>query len=600
MAEPWMHRIAPQGTLAQAVEGVARHFNDRGYTFQDMSGAERPYAFPQLEEATRHRAYALQSLGLRRGDRIGLVLTEPEDFILTFLGAVRVGIVPIPLYPPVALGDLDGYMERMARILASAEARALVVNESFKHLLWALVERVDSLATLTYVEDLRGVVGEPSAVRVSREDICFLQYTSGSTSDPKGVIVSHGSLEANVAGIMGEAGLGMDPERDRAVSWLPLYHDMGLIGFVLAPLYYGIPVWYIPTLRFLKHPNTWLDTVDRVRGSITFAPPFALPLAARRARDAELARWDLSCLRQVGCGAEPISPEGVRAFVRTFAACGLPETAVVPAYGMAEATLAISLHPPGTAFVTRRVAAEVFEGQGVAQEAAPDAGRVLEHVACGRTFPGHEVVAMDEAGQPLAPGREGELCFRGPSVSPGYFGHPEATQATFRDGWLHTGDLGYILDGQVFVTGRLKDLIICNGRNYHPQSIEWPVAQIEGVRPGNVVAFSIPGETTEELVIALERKPDAPADLRDRVEACVRSSFGLNVRDLVLLQSGQLPKTSSGKLQRRKTRELYLSGKLVRSGSRIAGSRADKLTLAKHVAASTWSRLKNRTKKSST
>lgn len=590
-----MQQIAPGGTLAEAIARVGTLYPEHGYTFQDNAGVERHYPFPELERATARRAAALQAMGLKKGDRLGLILTEPEDFILSFFGAVRVGIVPVPLYPPLALGDLDGYIDRLARILHTAGARELLVNEAFKHVLWSVVDRVEGLRRLTYIERVRDEGGTPDYPEITRDDLCFLQYTSGSTSDPKGVMVTHGSLEANVAGIMGDHGLRLDTEKDVAVSWLPLYHDMGLIGFVISPIYYAINTIHIPTLRFLKRPKVWLETLHARRGSVTFAPPFALPLVVRRATPADLERWDLSCLRIVGCGAEPISPEGVRQFVETFSThTGMSPDVVLPAYGMAEATLAIALHTPSTPVRFKVVDGDAFQATGEALEAQEDASAPLEHVGCGSTFPGHEIGIFSETGERLDEGREGEVCFRGPSVMPGYFNNPQATADTFRGEWLRTGDLGYLLDREVFVTGRLKDLIICNGRNYHPQSIEWPIAMIDGVRPGNVVAFSRPGKETEEVVIALEKKPHATEALADAVRDVVRTELGLVVADVVLLEPGQLPKTSSGKLQRRKTRQAYLDGTLQRSGSRVAGSNADKITLARHVARSTWSRVKNR------
>lgn len=585
-------RIAPGGTLAEAIANVGRFFPQHGYTFQDMKGDERVFPFPELERRTAAVGQGLQALGLRKGDRLGLILIEPRDFVLTFLAAVRIGVVPVPLYPPLALGDLDNYVEKISLILETAEARELVVSSQLKNLVWSLVDRVPSLKRLSYVERLDGNPDAIELPELTQDDLCFLQYTSGSTSAPKGVMVTHGSLFANCRGIMGP-GLEMDPERDVAVSWLPLYHDMGLIGFVIAPLFWGIPTTFIPTLRFLKRPNVWMETLHARRATSTFAPPFALGLAVRRSRPADLERWDLSALRFVGVGAEPISAPVVRQFTDHFHKhCAMPRNAVLPAYGMAEATLAIGLKPVQAAFRTRVVDAEVFADEGRVVPAAGD-GEQLEHVSCGRWFPEHEVEIRDSDGQALADGHEGEICFRGPSVTPGYFNNPEATAASYRDGWLHTGDLGYVLDGEVYVTGRMKDLIIVNGRNYHPQALEWPIAQVEGVRPGNVVAFSVPGAETEEVVIALEARPERPDDLATRVADVVRSSFGLSVREVVVLEAGQLPKTSSGKLQRRRTRDLHLSGRLGRSGNRSAGG-GDKVTVAKHVARSVLTRVKYR------
>lgn len=587
--------VAPEGTLAHAIKRVAEMYPQRGYTFLNNLGEERYYSFPDLEEATAHRAAAIQSLGLKKGDRMGLILTDPEDFVISFLGAVRAGVVAVPLYPPLGLGDLDGFIARLIGILSTAGAKELLVNESFKHILWSVVDKVDGLERLSYIERIREFKGEANYPEITPEDLCFLQYTSGSTADPKGVIATHATLWANVAGFLGTGCLKADNTTDVAVSWLPLFHDMGLIGFVISPIFFGISTVFIPTLRFLKRPTSWLDTVHKHRGSITFVPPFALSLINKRVKPQHLETWDLSCIRVLGCGAEPISMETVREFEDIFSEhCKLSSTAMNPAYGMAETMLGLALEDPEKEIRSRRVDGDVFQATGEAVIAAEDCENPQEHVGCGRTFPEHEVRIFSEDGEPVEDGWEGEICFRGPCVMPGYYNNPEATAEAFRDGWLRTGDLGYISEGDVFVTGRLKDLIITNGRNYHPHAIEWPVVNVDGVRPGNVVAFSRPGRETEEIVVALERRQSGDAEtIAGRVKELVRSELGLVVSDVVVLEAGQLPKTSSGKLQRRKTRQMYLDGSLEKKGSRAAGSSADKATLAKHVVSSTWSRFKN-------
>lgn len=579
-------------TLATALQASAELYPENGFAFQDMTGKETFYAFPEMVKATHTRAAAMQKLGLKKGDRVGIIVIEPEDFVLSFFGAVQIGVIPVPLYPPVSMGEIDAYMDRLTRILDTAKADVLLASEKLQNVLWGVVDRVPSLRKLVAIETLRVSSHEAVFPEITQEDIAFLQYTSGSTSDPKGVIVTHGSLHANVTGIMNT--LEMDPAAgDHGLSWLPLYHDMGLIGFVIAPAFWGVNSTFIPTLRFLKHPNSWLDTASKKRVSATFAPPFALGLAVRRAKPADLEKWDLSNLRIVGVGAEPINPESARQFVEVLSEhCGLPKTAILPAYGMAEFTLAISLKLQRTAMRVRYVDPERFENEGLAEEASGE--YALEHVSCGPIFPGHEIAIMSpETGELMPDGREGEICLKGPSVMPGYYLNDEATAATFRDGWLLSGDLGYVWEGEVYVTGRLKDLIILNGRNIHPQSIEWPIQNLEGVRKGNVVAFSVPGETTEDLVIALERRGNIPDEtLRESVQDAISREFGVTVSDVVVLDAGLLPKTSSGKLQRRKTRQLYLGGKLGTQGSREKGTSAANLSVAKHVARSMWTRVK--------
>ena len=587
-------------SLAEAIVGVAAAWPNQGFTFGDLAGHDRHYDFPALAEATVGIAAELQRHGLKKGDRIGLVIVEPEDFVLTFLAAVRLGLVPVPLYPPLSLGGLDAYREKTRKVLRTSGARALVASARLQNLLWAYVDDVPSLQTLLTVEALRQKAkGEPVWPELGPDDLAFLQYTSGSTHDPKGVMVTHGAVLANIEVIMRD-GLEVDSAVDKGMSWLPLYHDMGLIGFVLAPLVWGMPVVYVPTVNFLKKPSRWLETIHRHRSTICFAPPFAYPLLARKATPEELGRWDLSCMKVFGVGAEPISAAGLRSFVEVFSEhCQLRPEAVLPAYGLAETSLALCFKPVNERFRSLVVDAAVFQGEGRARpvtEADRAAGvEVLEHVSCGPVFPGHEMYPVDDAGQRLPEGVEGELRARGPSVTPGYFENPEATASTFRDGALYTGDLGYVWQGEVYITGRMKDLIIQNGRNIHPQSVEWAVADLPGVRQGNVVAFSRPGADTEEIVLALETRPEAPADLAALVAAAVQQQLGLKVADVVLLQAGTLPKTSSGKLQRRQARTLYLTGDLGQTGTRTPGAAADKMTVARHMAKGLLSRAKNTT-----
>lgn len=578
-------------TIAQAIAEVGQHHPEGDFTFQDMRGEENRYSFVELEKATGARAAALQEMGLKKGDRVGLIVVEPEDFILTFLAATRVGVVPVPLYPPMSFGAIDSYVERTEKVLTSAHASALVVTGRLQNVLWSLVGSVPSLKRVIAVETLHDVTGEPVYPVIEPDDLAFLQYTSGSTADPKGVMVPHRCLIANAKALIVDS-LELTPQ-DRAVSWLPLYHDMGLIGFVLAPLVHALPTTFIPTLRFIKRPNVWMETIHRHRGSVTFAPNFAYALATRRARPSDLEKWDLSCLTRAGCGAEPIQPETMRAFTELFSThCDMPETAVLPAYGMAEATLGISLKPHGELFKTHTINAEVFGDEGRV-EASTDPDNMVEHVACGPAFPDHEIGIFAEDGARLDEGREGEICVRGPSVTPGYFENPEATAAAFRGAWLRTGDLGYMMDGEVYVTGRIKDLIIVNGRNVHPQAVEWAVAEIPTVRKGNVVAFSVPSPEGEQLVIALETRTQETEALSEEVTQSIQRDFSLKATDIACLKPGNLPKTSSGKLQRRKARQQYLNGTLGAMGPRHANSKAGQLLIAKHVARSLWSRAKS-------
>jgi fatty-acyl-CoA synthase len=584
-------------TMAEAIVRAAALWPTHGCTFQDLKGGESFYSFVQVAEETARRAGALQALGLRQGDRLGMVVIEPRDFVLTFLASLRVGVIPVPFYPPLGLGNFASYSGRIGKLLESCEARMLFASRRLESILWALVGEVPSLERLITDKHLEREHPAPDFPDLDPDDLAFLQYTSGSTADSKGVMISHRCLIANSEGILGSGGLQADPLKDTGVTWLPLYHDMGLIGFVVAPLCFGVSVVFIPTLRFLRDPTVWMETIHRHRATISFGPNFAYGLVARRATSEQLARWDLSCLKVLGCGGEPVHAETIRVFNQRFSpATGLQPDLVRPAYGCAEGTLASSLTPMSEGLRLNVVDAATFRGEGVA--VPPKQGQpALTHVACGVPIPGHQVVIAGKEGLHLPAGVEGEILFGGPSVSSGYFRNETATRATFRDGWLYTGDLGYLLDGHVYVTGRIKDLIIYHGRNYHPQSLEWPVGKLPGVRSGNVVAFSVPGEDSELVILVLETTvlettTDAAESLIKEIKRVVQAETGLAPNDVVLLGKNCLPKTSSGKVQRRKTREMYLNQELGATGSRMTASRGRFTDLVQQIGRSLWTRIR--------
>jgi fatty-acyl-CoA synthase len=510
---------------------------------------------------------------------VAIVLPEGEHFIPAFLGALWVGLIPVPLYPPLSLGKLDAFMEALVTILNVARPRALVTSERVGKVLWSAVGQIPSIERVVTSEALSAEPSSelPPAAELRPEEIAFLQFTSGSTALPKGVMVTHGNLAANSKAMIVD-GVKAGPE-DSAVSWLPLYHDMGLIGCVIAPICYGISVVYIPTLDFIKNATVWLERIHRHRATMTFAPNFAYALVSKRAKPEQIARWDLSRMRLFGCGAEPINPDTIRAFVEKFAPTGLKPSAMLPAYGMAEATLAISFTDLNDPLRTDRIDAERYHAD---HKAAPAAGGTLEIVSCGRWFPDHEVSIQDDDGRILPERHVGEICIRGPSIAAGYWENPAATRETFRGGWLHSGDLGYIAGGEVYVSGRIKDILIVNGRNYYPQRIEWLVEEVAGVRKGSAVVFTRPGAASEEIVVAAETRNEDLEGLRATIVSRVSEEFQLSVSDVALVAPGALPKTSSGKLQRRKTRDQYLRGTLGKEGR---GGNAG-LAVAKHFALS--------------
>ena len=576
-----------------ACEGV----HDRGFTFVNGKGpgADLVLSFHELGIEIRRRAAHLRALGLHKGDRVALVVPDGPDFIPLFLGALWAGIVPVPLYPPLSLGKLDAFMESLVGILRIAEPRVLATDARVAKVLWGAVGRIPSIEKMVEVKDL--ALPAPAGASDERApiddpDLAFLQFTSGSTAAPKGVMVTHGNLKANCNAILYDGIQAKTPCDDVAVSWLPLYHDMGLIGCVLCPLVAKMPAAYIPTLAFIKNATLWLETIHKHRASLTFAPNFAYALVTKRAKPEQIARWDLSSMRAFGCGAEPINPDTMRAFVKAMAPAGLKPEALLPCYGMAEATLAMSFVRLDEPLRTDRIDSDRYHGEAQAVPVSNGAA-FLDVVSCGRTFPGHQVVAKDEQGRILPDRAVGELCFRGPSVSGGYWKNPAATKAAFRDGWLHTGDLGYLVSGDVFVSGRIKDILIVNGRNYHPQRLEWLVDEIPGVRRGSAVVFTRPGAASEEIVVAAESRSQDVAALKAEIVGRVSEEFQLAVSDVALVPPGTLPKTSSGKLQRRKTREQYLKGSLGRSGR--GGS--SRLAVAKHLALSLVGRARHEVRK---
>lgn len=591
---PWTPRNHEGPTIPAAVVELAQR---PGVSLRFLRPGSEPseYTYGDVHDEMIRRGRRLCDLGLEKGDRVAIVLPEPEDFVLTFLGAMAMGIVPVPMYPPLGFGKLDSYIESSARIVRKAGAKALVTDAKVQNVLWSLVDKAESLEALHTVDTLEKTPSKDWDVPdLTRDDLAFLQFTSGSTSAPKGVMVTHGNLLANLDGIM-NVGLEID-EDDVAVSWLPLYHDMGLIGFMLAPVWYAVPTTYMSPVEFVKHPRRWMETIDEYRGTIAFAPNFAYALAAKRTKDRHLAEYDLSCLKALGCGAEPNHPGTLNYFLDHFEPAGLPRECLLPCYGMAEATLAMTFVGLQEEMTVDVVDAEAYQIEGVARP-TEEAEGALEFVSCGRPFPGHEIVVVGEDGTPAGPREVGEIVFRGPSIASGYWDDPEKTSETFTEIGLRTGDLGYIADGELYVTGRKKDLIILNGRNYDPQSIEWVVQEVEGVRKGNVVAFSIPGERTEELVIVAEIKGESGDGLEDAISSAVREELMISPGHVALVGRGALPKTSSGKLQRAKTRADYMDGTLGQEGVRLAGARGDNLTLARHVAKSALSRAKHGVKK---
>jgi fatty-acyl-CoA synthase len=558
------------------VEAVRRWRADekRGFVFVQPDGTERFCSFRTIHEEAVRRGAHFAARGLKKGDRLALVIPNGDEFVLSFLGAVMAGVVPVPLYPQLTFKNVEAYHETVAHIVRASGAKLLLTTATTRPFVDPVLPKVDTLTGIFTVDEIAGPAPGPLDVSVAPENLAFLQFTSGSTSRPKGVAVTHKNLAANSYAFMIE-GLGKDSSVDKGVSWLPLYHDMGLIGFVIGPLFTDIPVVFIPTASFVRAPRIWLDTIHRHRGSITYAPNFAYALVTKRLKDKDLAGFDLSCMRLTGCGAEPIQARTLREFSEKLAPVGFDPTSLIPSYGMAEATLAITFAPHGTGMRVDRVDPDRVQAREAKKTENPAAQEI---VSCGRPFPAHEVAVVDEQGTRLAERRIGEIITRGPSVTSGYYNEPELTAASFKDGWLYTGDLGYVADGEVYICGRLKDIIIIRGRNFYPQDIEWVVSELPGVRRGNVVAFAVsvaelasmaapatePAPLEEQLVVCAEAFQADAAGLREAISQAVTAELGLSVYRVEIAPQGALPRTSSGKPQRRKTKQMFLEGTLTR------------------------------------
>jgi fatty-acyl-CoA synthase len=571
-----MRRGSPPECLAErtvecAITDLACADSHRGFRFEDDQGAEHLVSFPAMELETARVAAALQDLGARPGDRLVLILGRGHAFVTTFLGAIRAGLIPAPLSPPFGLGRLTEYVDGVAHVVAQSGASWLVTEPRIETLLAPVAQRFPRLVIATPSALQGGGAFRPRHRSLS--DVCFLQFTSGSTARPRGVIVRDRNVTANARALTLALGdLGLELEVDQAVTWLPLHHDMGLMGGVLLPLYTHNPVVVLTPLSFLKRPRRWLEAISRHRASISFAPNFAYALCARRLQPQDLEGLDLSRWRVAGCGAEPIHGRDLDDFARLLAPAGFDARALTCAYGLAEATVAVSFSRRGAGVQVDAVDAEALAVRGRAVPAAPGA-LAVEVVSCGEPLDGLAVAAFapDDAtsARPLAEREVGELRVRGASVTSGYYADEDASAARLAGEWLRTGDLGYLADGCVYVCGRLKDVLIVHGRNLFPHDLEWAAATVAGVHNGRVVAFAThDAHGREEVVIALETalaSPDDRARLARDVTRRVFDGCGVTVAAVVTLARDTLPRTSSGKPQRYRVRELHARGALAAS-----------------------------------
>jgi acyl-CoA synthetase (AMP-forming)/AMP-acid ligase II len=554
----------PLETLNQLLEraaDVARAGSAAGLRFLDRREREQWAGWDDIRDAALGVAGALQSLGVAPGERVALIFPTGREFFDAFFGILSAGAVPVPLYPPVRLGRLDEYHARTAAMLRAADARLVLADRRVRRLLGRTIA---AARPPLGCQTLRALPrASPHAAAAQPSDLALVQFSSGTTVDPKPVALSHRAVTAHVRAL-NSFWPDTEEETVSGVSWLPLYHDMGLIGCVFPALERPAVLNLIGPEVFVARPAVWLRTLSRYRAAVSVAPNFAYGLCVDKIRDDELEGVDLGAWRIALNGAEPVAPSVLRAFQQRFARWGFRPEALTPVYGLSEATLAVTFSALDRPFRSEHFDREALAAEGRAESQASG----IELVSVGRPLPGTEVEIRDRAGQALPAGRVGRVLARGPSLMAGYLGRPAATRRALPDGWLDTGDLGFLHDGELFLTGRAKDVVILRGRNYSPAEIEHAVEDVAGFRRGCAVAVSwLPeGAPGEQLLLFVEHRHDATAPEIDGLPAAcaaaVLAATSLKPHEILVLEPGTLPRTSSGKLRRQETLKRHLDGEL--------------------------------------
>lgn len=556
-----------EATLIAELQVAAR--SPAGIRFLDKSEQERRLSYAEILERAQRCAGALHRLGIVPGDRIALVLPTSPDFFDAFFGALLVGAIPVPLYPPVRMGRMDEYHHRTAAMLSHAGAALVLTDARIRRVLGRSVEKAAPPLGCRLVEEL---LASGSAVHLpppEADDPALIQFSSGSTAAPKPVLLSHRQILANVAAIVGVIDAAFpETEGDRAIvhagaSWLPLYHDMGLVGCVFPAINGPRELTLIPPELFLSRPAVWLRAISRSKATVSPAPNFAYGLCADRIKDAELEGVDLSSWRMALNGAEPVSPETLEKFIARFEPYGFRPEALTPVYGLSEAALAVTFSPPRRRFKAVSFDPDRLAEDGVAQPA--EGGRAL--VSVGTPLPGFELRVLDAEGRALPAGHAGHIHVRGPSIMSGYYRQEEATRAALRDGWLDTGDVGFLYGDELYLHGRAKDLLIVRGRKYSPQEVEQLLDDLPGVRAGCAAALSYApgGADTERVLLLVERAKSSStsdAGLEAAVRGRIAEGSGLAIDEVQILEPGTLPRTSSGKIRRRDALARFLSQSL--------------------------------------
>jgi acyl-CoA synthetase (AMP-forming)/AMP-acid ligase II len=570
-------------TVPEALASAAA--SDASLTFVNEREEDTVLAWSAVRTRARRFAAALRREGVRPGDRVAIVLPTSPSFADAFFGAVLAGAVPVPLYPPVRLGRMAEYHRSTARLLDACGARMVVSDGRVRLLLGPAVAQARPELGLRLAGELLERAPAETEVDADPSSLALIQFSSGSTVDPKPVALTHRNLMAQTA-ILHALMRPLPGTRELGVSWLPLYHDMGLIGALLSAIYYPGTLVLLPPEAFLVRPALWLRTISRFRATISPAPNFAYGLCLKRIRDRELRGVDLSSWTHALNGAEPISAELMERFVDRFAPYGFDPAALRPVYGLSEASLAVTFTPRRSPLRAAGIDSEHLARAG---EVRPGTRAV---VSVGAPVPGVEIELRGLDGAPVSEGQVGRIWTRGPSVMQGYFAREEATADALRDGWLDTGDLGFELDGELYVCGRAKDVVIIRGANHSPQEFEECLEQVDGVRAGCVVALGFVPESSsgEELLILAERSGPADATLAERIRTAIAERTSIRPHTVEILEPGTLPRTSSGKLRRQEALRRYLAAELAPpapvSATRLAAQ------LVRGAAALAWSGLR--------
>jgi len=568
---PTLAAAAPQGarTLVEVLEWQVAAHPDRPHIrlYSDEDDGE-VVTYGDLWQEAVLVAAGLQQHGLCSGEAVVIMLPTGREYFASFCGTLLAGGIPVPVYPPGRPRQIEEHLRRHTAILNNCMARVMITMPEARPFTRLLLGQVASLRQVQSVAELTASAPPAALVRpvVGPADIAFLQYTSGSTGAPKGVIMTHANLLANIRAM---AAVNQVTATDVFVSWLPLYHDMGLIGAWLGSLCHACPLVLMSPLAFITRPQRWLHAIHRYGGTLSAAPNFAYDLCERRLDDQQLAGLDLSSWRLAFNGAEAVRPATLTRFVERFAAYGFRRQAMSPVYGLAESAVGLAFPPLGRGPLIDRVQRAPLMTAGRAVPAAAGDNNALAVVNCGRPLPGHQIRIVDDADRELPEHWQGHLQFQGPSCTSGYFRNPEQTRRLFHGPWLDSGDLAYLAGGEIYLTGRAKDLIIRAGRNIYPEELEEAVGQLDGVRAGNVAVFGGLDEesATERLIVLAETRkkdPQALAALRTAINALVIDLAGAPADEVVLAPPNTVPKTSSGKIRRAASRQLYESGAIGR------------------------------------